>query len=173
MMAALISAFIILSLSYFSWENLGLRPLQTQAVIGDSVSEMLQSLFWGIFWLIISFKNGKFAPLCLEGNGYPLQYSCLENSMDRGSWWAIYSPWARMGVPGGLVGKEPACNAGDEGVEGLFLGLGRSPGEGKGYPFQFSGLENSMDKGAWWTIVHRVTKSQTRPKWLSASTCLE
>jgi len=46
----------------------------------------------------------------------------------------------------------------------LFLGLGRSPGEGKGYPFQFSGLENSMDKEAWWTIVHRVTKSQTRPK---------
>ena len=57
--------------------------------------------------------------------------------MDRGSWWTIYSPWALVGVPGGLVGKEPACNAGDEGVEGLFLGLGRSPGEGKGYPLSF------------------------------------
>ena len=164
MRAALISAFVILSLSYFPWENPGLRSLQTQAVIGDSVSEMLQSLFWSIFWLIIRFKNGKFAPLYLEGNCYPFQYSCLKNSMDRGSW-AIYTPWARkeldttewltpplVGVPGGSVGKEPACNAGDKGVEGLFLGLGRSLGEGKGYPLQFSGLENPMDKGAWWTL---------------------
>ena len=40
---------------------------------------------------------------------------------------------------------------------GLIPGLGRSPGEGKGYPLQYSGLENSMD-----LIVHRVTMSQTR-----------
>ena len=49
--------------------------------------------------------------------------------------------------------KESACNAGDQ---GLIPGLGRSPGEGKGYPLQSSGLENSMD-----CIGHRVTKSQT------------
>ena len=49
--------------------------------------------------------------------------------------------------------KKNACSAGDL---GLIPGLGRSLGEGKGYPFQFSGLENSMD-----FIVHRVTKSQT------------
>ena len=52
------------------------------------------------------------------------------------------------------VGKESACNAGDL---GLIPGLGRSPGEGKGYPLQYSGLENSMD-----CIVHGVTKSQTQ-----------
>ena len=47
-----------------------------------------------------------------------------------------------MGFPCGSAGKECACNAGDL---GLIPGLGRSPGEGKGYPLQYSGLENSMD----------------------------
>ena len=46
------------------------------------------------------------------------------------------------GFPGGLAGKESACNEGDL---GLIPGLGRSPGERKGYPLQYSGLENSMD----------------------------
>ena len=39
---------------------------------------------------------------------------------------------------------------------------GRSPGEGNGNPLQYSGLENLMDRGAWWATVHRVTKSQTQ-----------
>ena len=56
--------------------------------------------------------------------------------------------------PGGSAGKESTCNTGDL---GLIPGLGRSPGEGNGYPLQYSGLENSMD-----CIVHGVTKSQTR-----------
>ena len=56
--------------------------------------------------------------------------------------------------PGGLDGKESACNAGDL---GLIPGLERSPGEGKGYPLQCSGLENSID-----CIVHGVAKSGTR-----------
>ena len=59
-----------------------------------------------------------------------------------------------MGFPGGLVGKEFACNAGNL---GSIPGLGRSPGEGKGYSLQYSGLENSMD-----CIVHGVAKSQKR-----------
>ena len=58
-----------------------------------------------------------------------------------------------MGFPCGSVDKESACNAGDL---GLIPGLGRSPGEGKGYPLQYSGLEKSMDY-----IVHGVAKSQT------------
>ena len=41
-------------------------------------------------------------------------------------------------------------------------GLGRSPGEEKGYPLQYSGLENSTDRGAWQVIAHGVTKSQAR-----------
>ena len=41
-------------------------------------------------------------------------------------------------------------------------GLGRSPGEGNGYPLQYSCLENSMDRGAWWATVHGVAKSWAR-----------
>ena len=55
--------------------------------------------------------------------------------------------------PGGSAGKESACSAADL---GLIPGLGRSPGEGKGYPLQYSGLENSMD-----CILHGVTESCT------------
>ena len=60
-----------------------------------------------------------------------------------------------MGFPCGSAGKESACNAGDL---GSVSGLGRSPGEGKGYPLQYSGLENSMEciiRGDWcfWTVL--------------------
>ena len=58
-----------------------------------------------------------------------------------------------MGFPDSSAGKESACNAGDP---GLIPGLGRSAGEGKGYPLQYPGLENSMD-----CIVHGIAKSQT------------
>ena len=47
-----------------------------------------------------------------------------------------------IGFPDSSVGKESICNAGDP---GSIPGMGRSPGEGKGYPLQYSGLENSMD----------------------------
>ena len=57
------------------------------------------------------------------------------------------------GFPDSSVGKESTCNAGDL---GLIPRLGRSPGERKGYPLQYSGLENSMD-----CMVHGVTKSRT------------
>ena len=59
-----------------------------------------------------------------------------------------------MGFPCSSAGEESACNAGDL---VSIPGLGRSPGEGKGYPLQYSGLENSMDH-----IVHGVAKSWTR-----------
>ena len=59
-----------------------------------------------------------------------------------------------FGFPGSSAGKESACSVGDL---GSVPGLGISPREGKGYPLQYSGLENSMD-----CIVYRVTKSQTR-----------
>ena len=54
--------------------------------------------------------------------------------------------------------KASAYNVGDL---GLIPGLGRSPGEGSGNPLQYSCLENTMDGGAWQTIVHGVAKSQT------------
>ena len=65
-------------------------------------------------------------------------------------------PTIIVGFPHGSAGKESACNVGDL---GLITRLGRSPGEGKAYPLQYSGLENAMD-----CIVHEVTKSWT---WLT------
>ena len=62
-----------------------------------------------------------------------------------------------QGFPGSLVGKESACNAGDL---GLIPGLGRYPGDGIGSPLQYSCLENSMDRGAWWATVREVAKSR-------------
>ena len=54
-----------------------------------------------------------------------------------------------MGFLGGTVVKNLPVNSEDARDVGLISGWGRSPGEGKGYPFQYSCLENSMDGGAW------------------------
>ena len=97
----------------------------------------------------------------------------LSEAFSIGSWWraclitraashclppvlvpSIASTLPALGFPGGSAGKESACNAGDL---GLIPELGRSPGEEKGYPLQYSDLENSMD-----STVHEVTESQTR-----------
>ena len=75
--------------------------------------------------------------------------------------WVRKIPWRRdrlptlvfLSFPGGSASKESTCNLGDL---GLIPGLGRSPGEGKGYPLQYSGLENST-----YCVVHGVTKSRT------------
>ena len=89
-----------------------------------------------------------------EGNGTPLQYSCLENPMDGGAWWAC-SPWGRWG---------------SDTTERLPFHFSLSClGEGNGNPLQCSCLENPRDGGAWWAAVYWVTQSRTRLKWLSSS----
>ena len=78
-----------------------------------------------------------------------------------------YSPWGHKesdttelltlslwGFPRGSKGEESARNAGDL---GSIAGWGRSPREGNGYPLQYSCLENSMDRGAWWATVHGIS----------------
>ena len=65
----------------------------------------------------------------------------------------LYSAFLNQSFPSGSAGKEPACNVGDP---GSIPGLGRSPGEGNGYPLQYSGLENSME-----CVVYGVAKSRT------------
>ena len=72
-------------------------------------------------------------------------------------------PCCTLGLPCGSAGKESACNAGDL---SLIPGLGRSPGEGKSYPLQYSGLENSMD-----CIVHGIAKSQAWLLYIESRCC--
>ena len=93
--------------------------------------------------------------------------------MRTGRWGGISSPFYSLlllvpmfiiyalGFPGGSEVKASACKGGDL---GSIPGLGRSPGEGNGNPLQYSCLQNPVDGGAWWAIVHRVAKSQT---WLN------
>ena len=68
-------------------------------------------------------------------------------------------PYDYMGFPGGSEAKASACDTGDP---GSIPGFGRSPEEGNGNPLQYYGLENPMDRGAWWATIHRVARSQTR-----------
>ena len=86
-----------------------------------------------------------------EGDGNPLQYSCLENSVDRGAWWAavhgVTQSWTRL--------KQLSMHA--------------SIGEGNGNPLQCSCLENPRDRGAWWAAVYGVAQSWTRLTRLSSS----
>ena len=94
--------------------------------------------------------SGRFSG---EGNGNPLQYSCLRNPIDResgglqsmGSQRVVHNVATKQGFPGGSDGKASACNAGDP---GSIPGSGRSPGEGNGNSLQHSCLENPMDRGA-------------------------
>ena len=97
-------------------------------------------------WAYVLFRYG-------EGNGTPLQYSCLENPMDRGAWWAVVH------------------------------GVARSPTQLSDFLFTFhfhalekemathscSCLENPRNGGAWWAAVYGVTQSRTQLKWLSSS----
>ena len=89
-----------------------------------------------------------------EGNGNPLQYSCLENPRVRGAWWAavhgVAQSWTRL--------KRLSMNA--------------CIGEGNGSPLQCSCLENPRVRGAWWAAVYGVTQSRTRLKRLSSSSSI-
>jgi len=110
-----------------------------------------------------------------EGNGNPLQYSCLENPRDQGAWWAVVSGVAQSrtqlkqlssgsssrvcwGFPGDSGGEESAAT---QETQVQSLGWKDPQEQGIVYPFQYSCLEISMDRGALWAIVHGVTKSQT------------
>ena len=104
-----------------------------------------------------------------EGNGNPIQYSCLENPKDGGAWQATVHGVAKSltrlsdftftfllaGFPGGSISKESACNTRDLGV---IPGSGSFLGEGNGNPIQYSCLGNPMDIGVWWATVYGVTK---------------
>ena len=80
----------------------------------------------------------------------------MENNWDGGTLSEVIM-LRQAGFPGGSDGKESVCNAGNP---GSIPGSGRFPGEESGYPLQYSCLENSMDRGAWWATPHEVAESQ-------------
>ena len=95
-----------------------------------------------------------------EGNGNPLQYSCLENSTDRGAWQtAVHG--VLWGFPGNSTGKGSMCNAGDL---GLIPVLERSLEEGMGIATHSSILvwRIPTDRGAWLAAVHGVANRWTQ-----------
>ena len=105
-----------------------------------------------------------------EGNGNPLQYSCLENPTDGGTWWAtvhgVAKSWTQLSdftfnraSQVAVVVKNLPANAGDLRDVVSIPGSGRSTGGGRDSPLQYSCLENPTDRGTWWATVHRIAKS--------------
>ena len=93
-----------------------------------------------------------------EGDGTPLQYSCLENPMDGGAWWAT--------VHG--VAKSQTWLSNFTFTFHFYFSLSCT-GEGNGNPFQCSCLENPRNGRAWWAAIYGVALHQTQLKWLSSS----
>ena len=106
-----------------------------------------------IFWTLI---------LCSCMSNYLIWSSLYRHFVTRMLWCEL-SEW--------LSGKEFLCSAGDTGDVDSVPSSGRFPGGEHGNPLQYSYLENPMDRGGWWAIVHRIAKSQTRLKGLS--TCFD
>ena len=87
-----------------------------------------------------------------------LLYPLCSSFLDFLKWITRFLTYIHKGLPWWQRWKESACNSGDL---GLIPELGISPGEGNGYPLQYSGLENFMDRGTWQATVHGVAKSRT------------
>ena len=90
---------------------------------------------------------------------------CVYVSYRKASW--LCSPGLCMGFPDGSVVKNLPSNAGDKRDVGSIPGSERSCRVGNGNPFQYSYLEDPIDRGAWQATVHGVTKNQTQLKWLN------
>jgi len=112
------------------------------------------------YWRQISSKNSdcrtfhgskKHLTPALEGNGNPLQYSRLENPVDRRAWWAAVH---------GVAQSQTQLK---------WLSIHACIGEGNGNPLQYSCLANPRDRGAWWAAIYGVAQSQTQLKRLSSS----
>ena len=107
-------------------------------------------------WVAISFSRDLPDPGRLESLSPALQVDSLPLSH-------LGNPFSRApinlrGFLGSSVGKESACIVGDAGRSEFSSGSGRSPGEGHGNPFQYSCLENPMDR-IWQAAVHEVAQS--------------
>ena len=96
-----------------------------------------------------------------EGNGNPLQCSCLENPRDMGAWWAAVYGVAQSQTRLKRLSSSSNIKKGKQ-LYNFIKYLMMTSGEGNGNPLQYSCLENPMDGGAWWAADHGVAKSRTR-----------
>ena len=100
-------------------------------------------------------------------------FTWIKNHTSKREGWGVEKDWqfeisrCKLASQVALVVKNLPANAGDVRDSGLIPGSGRSPGGGHGDPLPYSCLETSMDRRAWWAIVHRVAQSRTRLKRLS------
>ena len=97
-----------------------------------------------------------------EEKGYPLPYSCLENSMDRRAWWATSMGSQRRASQMVLVVKNPHVNCRRCKRLRFNFWVGKIPWRRKWHSTPFSGLGNPIERGTWWAIVRGVTKSWTQ-----------
>ena len=111
---------------------------------GPGQSQLQPGLVCLHIWQCLSIFFG-------EGHGNPLQYSCLENPVDRGAWSAAVHRVTQSQT------------------QLKWLSMHKCLGEGNGNPLQCSCLENPRDGGAWWAAVYGVAQSRTKLKWLSSS----
>ena len=124
--------------------------------LGDRYTEVCSSILTTFLYMWNYFKIKCYPQIALSSKPMTKFWThrnlrwCLQRSLE-----------VPRDFPGGSDSKESACNAEDL---GWIPGLERPPGEGNGYPFQYCSLVNSMDRGAWWSTVCGVAKSQT---WLS------
>ena len=145
--------------SYFKWPH---TPLQTATQYGSLLRspnssrkplptqshqpQTIMMVWWLMMLDVFFFLKPHIQSVATTNGLFPTQSHCSIAFFTELNHWSF-------GFPGISVGKESVCNAGDL---GSIPGLGRSPGEGKGYPLQYSGLGNSVD------IVHGVSKSRMR-----------
>ena len=121
-----------------SFESVLTRWMNIMPIIESEVSQKkkTQSQISYILMHIYGIQVG-------DGNGKPLQYSCLENPVDRGAWWAAVHRVAQSRTQLKRLSKHAHI------------------GEGNGNPLQCSCLRNPRDRGAWWAAVYRVAGSDT------------
>ena len=139
---------IFKSLGFFSWLLMPVSQSksQGQASIQKMEGEVLQLKQQNHIAKGWAYRNG-------EGNGNPLQYSCLKNPVDRGAWWAtVHRVMQSQTQLKRLIMHHASCF-----------------GEGNGNPLQYCCLENPRDRGDGWASGFGVTQSRTRLTWLSSS----
>ena len=156
--------------------RLSVWPLQQLTYLWKRPVGVISNYYWIRFWignrLTATYRKWLWqrqgrASLIFISVGFPHSSVGKESTCNAGDPSSIPAVGRRDRLPTpvflgrGSAGKESACNMGDL---GLNPGVGRSPGGGKGYPLQYSGLENSMDREAWWATIHGIAKSWA---WLS------